>query len=274
MKSILITGSNGYIARNIQKYLQDYKLFLTDRSNLNLLNSNDVDNFFSGRYFDAVLHTAVNGGSRLDSDDCAVFHNNVLMHYNLMKNSANFGKYINLGSGAELDRSKNIDLNSSYIESFPNDHYGLSKNIIARTGHVLENFYNVRIFNVFNEDELPTRMIRNSITNYLNKEKIIIHQNRYMDFMYFDDFAKILNYVISSNDCPKTINCSYQEKYLLSEIADIINNLNNYKVEIEIQNKELGFSYVGKSEIDKLDVKFDGLRYGIEKCYRYHLENK
>jgi nucleoside-diphosphate-sugar epimerase len=274
MKSILITGCNGYIARNIKNYLKDYKLFLTDRSSLNLLNSYDVDNFFSGRYFDIVLHTAVNGGSRLNSDDCTVFYNNILMHYNLMKNNANFGKYINLGSGAELDRSKNIDFDSCQIESFPIDHYGLSKNVIARTGYTLEKFHNIRIFNVFNEDELSTRMMRNSITNYINKEKIIIHQNRYMDFMSFDDFAKILNYVISSNNCPKTINCSYQEKYLLSDIAEIINSLSNYKVEIEIQNKELGFSYIGKSEIEKLDIKLDGLKLGIEKCYQYYLDNQ
>jgi nucleoside-diphosphate-sugar epimerase len=271
MKSILITGSNGYIARNIKKYFKGYKLFLTDRSNLNLLNSIDVDNFFSGKYFDVVLHTAVNGGSRLHSDDCSVFYNNILMHYNLMKNNSNYGKYINLGSGAELDRNKNISFDSNHIESFPIDHYGLSKNVIARTGCTIENFYNIRIFNVFNEDELPTRMMRSSITNYINKEKIVIHQNRYMDFMHFDDFAKILNYVIANNDCPKTINCSYQEKYLFSDIAEIINNLDNHKVEIEIQNKELGFSYIGQSDTEKLNIKLDGLKKGIEKCYQYYL---
>jgi nucleoside-diphosphate-sugar epimerase len=92
-----------------------------------------------------------------------------------------------------------------------------------------------------------------------------------MDFMYFDDFAKILNYIITNNDCPKTINCSYQEKYLLTDIAEIINNLDNHKVEIEIQNKELGFSYIGKSDIKKLNIKLDGLKNGIDKCYQYYI---
>ena len=46
MKKILITGSNGYIARNIATYLCDYDLTFTNRSNLNLLDPKVVKNFF------------------------------------------------------------------------------------------------------------------------------------------------------------------------------------------------------------------------------------
>ena len=58
MKKILITGSDGYIARNIAKNFSDYDLTLINRSKLNLLDSKSVKNFFKYRYFDAVIHTA------------------------------------------------------------------------------------------------------------------------------------------------------------------------------------------------------------------------
>ena len=47
MKSILITGANGYIASNIAENLKnDYNLTLTTRQNLEVTNAEQVDNFF------------------------------------------------------------------------------------------------------------------------------------------------------------------------------------------------------------------------------------
>ena len=46
MKKLLITGSNGYIARNIAKQFSDYDLTLANRSNLNLIDAKSVKKFF------------------------------------------------------------------------------------------------------------------------------------------------------------------------------------------------------------------------------------
>ena len=46
MKKILITGSNGYLAKNFQNYLKDFDLYFVSRENLNLLDTFEVDNFF------------------------------------------------------------------------------------------------------------------------------------------------------------------------------------------------------------------------------------
>jgi nucleoside-diphosphate-sugar epimerase len=271
MKSILITGSNGYIARNINSSLKNCNVTLTNRDNLNLLCSSEVDNFFYNKYFDVVLHTAVAGGSRLVSDNQECFYKNCVMHFNLLKNSDNFGKYISFGSGAELDREKNIDETSNYLDRFPVDPYGMGKNFVARSGENVSKFYNIRIFNVFNEDELSSRMIKNNLLKYINNEKMIIHQDRYMDFMYFEDFMKIVNHYIHSENCKKSINCSYKDKFLLSDITRIINNLDSYKVEVEIENKNLGNSYIGRYDLDDYAFDLEGLESGIKKCYKYFL---
>ena len=52
MKKVLITGSDGYIARNLAKNFTDYDLTLVNRSKLNLLDAKSVKNFFEHRYFD------------------------------------------------------------------------------------------------------------------------------------------------------------------------------------------------------------------------------
>jgi len=274
MKKILITGSNGFIARNIAARLSDCEITLTNRSNLNPLIASDVDNFFKDKYFDVVLHTAIKGGTRLAEDESEYVYQNCLMHFNILRNQQSYGKYISFGSGAELDRALDIDEFSPYLTSLPIDPYGMSKILIARSGEVFDKFYNIRIFNIFNEDELPTRMIKGNIFRYINKEQMVIHQDKYMDFMYFDDFMKIINFYINEKDCPKVINCCYEKKYLLSDIALYINSLSDYKVDIQILDGALGKSYIGKYELGDYGIVTGTLEDGISKCYKYYLENK
>ena len=273
MKSILITGSNGYIARNIASRLKNCEVTLTNRTNLNPINTEEVDNFFKDKYFDVVLHTAIKGGTRLAPDENEIVYQNCLMHFNFLKNQDRYGKYISFGSGAEFDRATDIDEYSVFEKSLPKDAYGMSKWFIANSGNYHQKFYNIRIFNIFNEDELPSRMIKGNIFRYKNKENMIIHQDKYMDFMYFDDFMQIINFYIENKDCPKSINCCYKEKYLLSDIANIINNLSDHKVNIEIQNESLGNSYIGKFELEDYSINVNNLENGIEACYDYYLKN-
>lgn len=271
MKNILITGSNGYIARNIASKLKNYDLTLVNKNQLDLTDSHNVNAFFKDKYFDVVIQTAVKGGTRLVQDTENDVYHNCLIHLNLLRNQKNFGKYISFGSGAELNRNSNIGINSNMNESFPTDPYGMSKWLIAKTGESYDKFYNIRIFNIFNEDELTTRMIKNNIFRYIDKKNIIIHQDKYMDFMYFDDFIKIIEFFINNDDCPKSINCCYEQKYLLTDIAKIINNLNKYHVDIEIENEGLGNSYIGQYELDKYNIVVSSLELGIKKCYQKFL---
>lgn len=274
MKKILITGSNGFIARNITARLINCEITLTNRSNLNPLIASDVDNFFKDKYFDVVIHTAIKGGTRLAEDESEFVYQNCLMHFNILRNQQSFGKYISFGSGAELDRALDIDQSSTYVKSLPIDPYGMSKILIARSGEAFDKFYNIRIFNIFNEDELPTRMIKGNIFRYINRESMVIHQDKYMDFMYFDDFIKIVNFYIYEKDCPKVINCSYEKKYLLSDIARYINLLSDYNVDIQILDDTIGKSYIGKYELGDYGIVIGTLEDGISKCYKYYLENK
>ena len=267
---ILVTGSNGFLAKNIVSKLKKYNFITVSRNELDLTNKIQVDNFFQKNFFDVVINTAIVGGRRSIEDSKDIFYDNVLISMNIAENRASYKKLIHFGSGAELDRTKEITKNSNIFDSLPTDVYGLSKNIIARLFENYDNFYNLRLFNVFADNEEKNRMIANNVNNYINHSPITIHQDRYMDFIYIDDFLKILEIYLNNQDLPNTIDCVYENKYKLSDIANIINNLSNYKVDINILNKNFGSSYCGKN-ID-LGLAFDGLEYGIEEIYRIILK--
>ena len=269
---ILITGSNGFLAKNIISKLKKYNFFTISRNELDLTNKIQVDNFFQKNFFDVVINTAIVGGRRSIKDSKDIFYDNVLISMNIAGNRASYKKLIHFGSGAELDRSREINESSNIFSSLPTDPYGLSKNVIARLFDNYDNFYNLRLFNVFADNEEKNRMVANNINNYINHSSIAIHQDRYMDFIYIDDFLKILEKYIDDENLPKSIDCVYDDKYKLSDIANMINNLSNYKVDVDILDKNFGLSYCGKS-ID-LGLNFDGLEHGIKELYSIILKER
>ena len=253
--NILITGGNGYIAKSLSKSL-DNSISIT-RKDFDLTDRHATDKWFDGKYFDVVIHTAVKGGSRLLVDGGNIFYENIQMFYNLLNNKHCFGKLINFGSGAEL--------------GIPNNPYGLSKNIISRIIDNESRFYNIRIYGVFDENELDTRFIKNNIKRYINKEPIQIHQNKLMDFFYMEDLIKLVKHYIKGTHLPKHIDCSYPYHYSLDGIADIINNLSDYEVEIEIglpgHNRYTG-------EYTPIITDYIGLEQGIKETYKKILNEK
>jgi nucleoside-diphosphate-sugar epimerase len=261
MKSILITGGNGFVARNIYNFLKHlHNVTLVTRQNFDLSVSSEVNAYFENKFFDIIIHCAVVGGSRLRVDSYNEMDNNLKMYYNLhqLKNK-HFRKLITFGSGAQF-----------YSNDKP---YGLSKQIIANSILHTENFYNLNIFALFNYDELDSRFIKSNILRYIENSKIVIHQDKYMDFFYMNDFLNIINFYIDNENCPKSINFTYKEKFKLNDIACMINELNDYSVKVELQTQGIGQSYIGDYNLDSIDVNLSGLQIGITETYK-KLRNK
>lgn len=262
MKKILITGGNGFIAKNIFENLNHaYDIDIITRNDFDLLDTVSVNKFFSDKFYDTIIHTAIVGGSRLKEDAPSIVYNNTLMLYNILDNKKHFNRLINLGSGAEQVYSKTP--------------YGMSKSVISNIINSLDDHYNLRIFAVFNENELETRFIKSNVLRYLNKEDIVIHQNKFMDFFSFADFIKVIKMYIEekSSNLSKTFDCCYDTKFTLVDIANIINTLDEYKVNINvIDNETLGYNYIGECNTSyKLNYK--GLKNSIEDMFKV-LKNK
>lgn len=259
---VLITGGNGFIAKNIKHLLDNsYSVDSISRQDFDLLDTNKVNEFFSDKFYDVIIHTAIIGGSRLTTDSPSIVHDNIKMLYNILGNSKHYKRLINLGSGAEL--------------AYPKTPYGMSKSVISKVIDSLDNHFNLRIFAVFNENELETRFIKSNILKYLNKDDIVIHKNKFMDFFSFNDFIKVVKMYIEveSHYLNKTFDCCYSKKYTLFDVANIINNLDSYKVDIiTLDDSGMDESYTGEC-ILRYDLNYKGLENSIKSMF-IGLKNK
>jgi len=250
--SILITGSNGYIAKSLKRDLDDNFIVTTiSRTDFDLCDTDSLNTWFKGKAFDSVIHCAAAGGSRLKTEDPSVRDQNLKMYENLLSNKDKFGRLIHFGSGAEF---------------FHQTFYSQSKREIAESIRNTDNFYNIRIFGVFDENEIDTRFIKANITRYMNKEPIVIHTNRIMDFFYMKDLIALVKHYIVSVNPNKEVNCSYENKYTLKNIANMINSLGEYTVPITVQNTSNLEFYCGESNLPEIDTF--GIEAGIEFTYQ------
>lgn len=255
---LLITGGNGYIGKSLYESLKDkHHVTTTTRQNFDLSSYDSTCEWFNEREFDVVLHTAIVGGSsflgnRREQDEGFMMQQNLAMYNNLLVNKHHFKKLISFGSGAEI-----------FMEDTP---YGTSKSRIAEYVRNTENFYNLRIFNVFDENESTNRFLKANILRYIKKEPMIVRANKIMDFIYMQDLISTVEYYMTNTDLAKDINCCYEEKYTLKTIAHIINSLDTHKVPIITENKTQLEFYCGNSGLPPIDII--GLHQGIQNTFR------
>lgn len=251
---ILITGTNGYVGKALTKALGDvHEVTAITRNSFDLTDTIAMSKFFmSKQNFDVVLHCAAVGGSRLREDDWNVLDENLTMYYNLLQFRMHYTKLIHFGSGAE-----------TYM---PKEPYGYSKKVIAKSILNQDNFYNIKIFGLFDQNEASTRFIKANVLRYINKEPIQIHENKYMDFFYMEDLISVVKYYIGEKEPPKEFDCAYEEgSPTLTQLATMINELDDHKVKIFVGDPD-GVSYTSKYR-SQLPYGFIGLEEGIKITY-------
>lgn len=272
--NILITGCNGFIGKSFLEYLpKGYNILSTNRETLNVLDEFEVDQFFLKNKIDFVIHTAATGGKRIQKDSERYYYENLKMYKNLAKHRDKYKLMIVFGSGAEYDKFRDLEeVTEEEFDKFkPRDYYGLAKQEITRDLlEINDNIYNIRIFNCFGIYEEPQRMIKNSVLRYSEKNDIIIHKDKKMDFFYVKDLAKIVVFLIEKGYHKfKQINACYTEKYTLHEIAQKINNLDKHRVEINISEEGFSNSYCGSSDkLSSINLSLIGLDNALREYYR------
>lgn len=276
MSNILITGGEGYIARNLARLFRentDHSVINPSKKDLNLLNTTQIKYIINSFNPDVIIHTAIKGGTINDNDNLQDVANNVQMYENLLLFAPEEVNIFNIGSGAEFNRNDDIDcaIEEDLDRSFPIDPYGLAKNIIARKTLLNTRGSIFRLFGCFNYDEEPFRFIKKSILNIKEGKPIVIHQNRLMDFFYMDDAFNIINkhipedpYIVHSH-----LNLVYEDKYSLLDIAFMIIHATGKRDHmVIIENEGMGKAYTGdgmklRNSLLFSDFKLIGLEEGI-----------
>lgn len=282
---ILITGSGGFLGKNIVNWLKttSHIAFPIHTSDLNLTDVGLVKKYIIRNKINFIIHCAICGGKRSDNDSIHDFMNNILMFESLYKISCEHEiPIINFGSGAEFDRRYNINQCYEFeaMNRMPEDYYGLAKNLINRRILTSKYCYNFRLFGCFNYLENSTRFFKRNIQNAINGSPIIVNKDRYMDYVFCDDVIKIIQIYLENryeiDSLPKSLNICYENKYRLLELAFMIKNITKSSSDILVESESLDNSYTGNCDLlySLFDYKqFIGLERGIELTYANLINN-
>lgn len=274
MKNILLTGSGGFIGKNLKQYLSDSYKLITPRSyELNLLDKNAVNKYFSENKIDYIIHSA-SCGVRITPDATLedVAKPNIEMFNNLADMVSDKCPMITFGSGAEYDKSRALHKikEDHFAESAPKDPYGYSKYLISKEIEKRDNILNLRIFGIYGYGEDPSRVTTCIINDYINKRPISLNQNVVFDFIWIDDFCKIVKHFIDNPTKEKFVNVAPTKSIEIRELAKIVNEFSDYNCPVTFKKNGYNLEYTGDNtkllSIIK-DFKFTPYKNGLFMLY-------
>ena len=255
IQTILITGGNGYIAQSLAKSLSEYNIITRPRQELDISNSEQVDEFFNSHQVDYVIHTATKGGKRTLPDTEEVYETDLTMFNNLVSHSDKFKKMFVFGSGAEYTLKPYF--------------YGTAKKKISIKAANYDNVIVLRLYGCFGELEEPQRFFKNNITKYKNSGVMEVHNNIQMDFFYDKDVATIIEMYFENNNLPQELDLVYSQKYKLGDLAGMINQLDKHKIPIVVGGSN-GLDYISHHNLpSEVESKLMGLKEGLNQMYKW-----
>ncbi len=283
MKKVLLTGSTGFIGRNIleNKLLNDkYDLVAPKRQVLDLNNEESVERFFKkNNSFDAVIHCAAKPSHRNARDLSNIYKVNINMFDNLVKHRNSFKKFINLGSGAIYDQTHDISntRETELVSTKLKNEYAIYKFEENQKIQKLDNFVDLILFGVFGKyEDWEIRFISNAICKSLYDLPITLRQNRRFSYLYIEDLMPIIEFFIENETKYKTYNVVPTESTELLTIANIVQSISQNKEQIKIAKDGYGYDYTGNNErlLSEHAFNFTPLKKSINELYTYYLENK
>jgi nucleoside-diphosphate-sugar epimerase len=276
-KKILITGSSGFIGKNLAEYLTPrFALLTPSHKDLDLLSQSNVHKFFLKNDIDTVIHCANLGGTRKTLANRNVIEKNTRMFFNLAENRDHFTKLINLGSGAEYNKNRNLQRISEteFGKDIPLDEYGFSKYIISKYIEETENMYCLRLFGIFGKyEDYEFKFISNAIVKNLFHMPITIRQNVNFSWIYVEDLLKILEHFLEHDPKYSTYNLTPSSSIDLLSITHLINSNSQFKSEIRVENDGLNLEYTGDNArlIDEIgNFSFTTMKSSIKNLIEYY----
>lgn len=274
---ILLTGGSGYIGKNIQEIIgSKYHFFAPAHSDLELTDGTQVDTFFKTYPIDLVIHAANIGGDRKHADYTDVVKTNLRIFFNLLKNRRFFKKMIFFGSGAEYDKSKPLVRvkEENFGQRIPLDDYGFYKYVCSRFLESQTSIVNLRIFGIYGKyEDYSQRFISNNICRVLLDKPIKMRQNVYFDYVYINDFVKIVEYFINNPAKYKYYNVGRGERIDLKTIAKTILRISGKKLPIVVDKSGLANEYTcdtTRLRKEMPDLKFTPFTDSVTELFAYY----
>jgi nucleoside-diphosphate-sugar epimerase len=249
MKTVFITGGNGFIGRNLVESLREkYNVLAPTHKKLDLLSQEEVAEFFNKYQPDYVIHCANVGGNRKHPSDIHSMEQNLHMFFNITQNVDKVDRIIYFGSGAEYRKTRDIHKvkETEFGKHIPVDYYGFSKYIMAKSARTSDKIVNLRLFGVFGKyEDYEYKFISNSIIKNLLGFPIRIRQNVCFDWIYINDLMKIAPKFLERGYFRQDYNITPKKSVDLVTIAKLINKFADKSTPIIIDSPGMNYEYTG-----------------------------
>lgn len=286
MKKVLLIGGSGFIGKNVIEHFsgsQEYELTAPTSSELNTIEEDAVTEYLENNWFDIVLNFAVYGdGIDKKKDGSKMLEYNLRMFLNFEKNSHLYGRMLYAGTGAEYD--KRFDICSVKEEEegrhIPTDQYGLMRYVTDRLIRKSDNIYSLKLFGVFGKYEpWHIRFISNCCCKAVKGLPISIRQNVYFDYLWIEDFCRILEWFMDERVTPKehAYNVVSGSRIDLYSIALMVVEISGKNVPVYICREGLGQEYTADNarllqEIGRFE--FTPLKEAVKELYKWYEEHE
>lgn len=281
-KTILLTGGNGFIGKNIQQsFLADKYVITAPRSfELNLTDTAQVDDFFRTHRFDVVLHAAAKPGHRNAKDPSNLFYTNIRMFENLVRHTDKFGKLINFGSGAVYDTSTDNRLvtEEQIGQRCGQNELSFCQYVQHQRLAALPNVTDLNIFGIFGpHEDWEIRFISNAICKTIFDLPITLRQNRRFSYLYVKDLMPILEFFIENKTKYNTYNITPDKETELLEAAKLVQKIGGKNNPINVALEGYGLNYSGSNARLKAEmpsITFTPLETAVKELFKYYEENR
>lgn len=283
MMKILITGSNGFIGKNLKlSLINKYEIFSPSHKEVVWSDWESVKNYFNAFPVEVIIHCANKPGHRDAKDKNNIAYENLRMFTNLYEAFRKYSvkRFIMLGSGSVYDmynyrprmREEELGL---YV---PSDETGFSKYMCSKIILNEPCMVDLRFFGVFGPYEnYAIRFISNAICKSIKGLPITIKQNRIFDYVYIDDAVKVIQSFIEKDALYRAYNITSHETVSLLWLAELVRDISGKDIPILVKEKGLGLEYSGdNTRLTEFipQFQFTPLEDSIKKLYNWYYENQ
>ena len=271
---IIVTGAKGYLGRNFLKYLslnpanEVIGVDLTDDAEQNIVacdlrNFSETKDLLEQNHIDIIFNFA--GTVKADSFE-QYYEGNLIIANNILesiKEKQNIKCFL-IGTAAQYGNQISKAF-SEKEQTSPTTLYGLSKKLQEELGQYYLQRYSLhivflRLFNIFGEDQPENFVIPKMINRVIgviesNQETIEdINLDFYRDFVYIEDFHKILEKLAAKAPMGEIINIGSGYPVRINDIIKHLCALSPRKIELRLKDSEYnpGDLVYAVAQIDKL----------------------
>ncbi len=302
-KKILIFGANGLVGNSTKRILakSDYEVIASNRSDTDLFNLDQVKNKIIDSKPDIIVNAAAKVGGILANNTyrSEFLIENLKINMNILEACIPYPdiKIINLGSSCIYPLNADNPIKESSIMEGKLEHtnspYAMAKLSAIELGNSLSIQYGHQVINLMptnlygpndNFDEnnshvipgLISRMHQAKISNS-SKFQIWGSGNPLREFLYVDDLAYAIEFIISKDLSTSLINIGSGEEVSIMDLAKIIKNIVGYDGMLDFDKTKPDGNprkLLDSSQIMKIGWKpIYNLETGIKKTYDWFLEN-